>query len=716
MIYSIEDSIKKISYRKIDEILLLNEIDLINKSLPTNKKGREKLVFYYSNKLIQKLHSRRYDESLGLARFILMCKFENSLGVIRKKGVFRASKYDYYSNQIQFLVKQLLDDNFLTGEQIKYFKSLHNLLKLTSNVKSEKDKVIYSIKSRKYFLKTILSLSEGVFLGFKDIDIELKSINSEGERLFRSKELVLESTSRILKIYYDLKGIGDQDWAGIDNNFNLIYYWEIICRGHRIQEYNNSEINLDIFDYYAGFENNTLTISNEKFERAKSNGFIKAELGSASQNIKLSNNYKAESVSLIHYFDKLWNNCSKEEYTLEKLPIERIRFELKIPSTDRPNPYSPMKSKSLFLEEVVELHFLCYENYNYEIIDKELVDGLSIFDFILAQRAVKYLSFLYQKALSDLSDEYDDILSLAIISILPVFKNESFVKILSLLTGLNNEKCSNLLDHISMSSCENLDFVDIQYTPVINSGDWSIVLPTVSGYSNIIRSIAIKNNVHLSSFNNLDYMVEFVANAFKSQGFQVASDFKFSQDEIDIVAYKNNHMFLFECKNPYHPVNDHELRNTYDHVCKAFKQIEKFKDILNDINKYNSFCQKLDFHVSNDTVIRYGVINANRALTGYERDGVRVVHANELVNFITTGRIVIMNEEYTCWKDNEFTVKDLISYMDGHLSSDILDIIEKIDYRKNYRSMSLVTNTYVYQPEVHSSLLQSKYRKVGSED
>lgn len=715
MIYSIEDRIKNISNRKIDKSSLLSEIKLIDKNLPTNKKDRKKLVAYYSNKLIQLLHSRKYDESLGIARFLLMCKLDNSLEAIRKKGVFRASKYDYYSNQIQFLAKELLDDDFLTGEQIKYFKSLHNLLKLTSDVKSEKDKVIYAIKSRKYFLKTILSFSESVFLGFKDIDIELKSINSEDEILFRNKELVLESTSRILQIYYDLKGIKDQDWAGIDNSFNLSYYWEIICRGHRIQEYNNSEINLDIFDYYAVFENNTLTISNKKFERAKSNGFIKAELGSMSQNIKISNNYKAESVSLIHYFDKLWNNCSKEQYTLEKLPIERIRFELKIPSTNLPNPYSPMKYKSLFLEEVIELHFLCYENYNYEIIDKELVDGLSIFDFILAQRALKYLSFLYQKALSDLSDEYDDILSLAIISILPVFKNESFVKILSLLTGLTNEKCSNLLDHISMSSCENLDFVDIQYTPVINSGDWSIVLPTVLGYSNIIRSIAIKNNVHLSSFNNSDYMVEFVANAFKSQGFQVASDFKFSQDEIDIVAYKNNHMFLFECKNPYHPVNDHELRNTYDHVCKAFKQIEKFKGILNDINKYKSFCQKLDLHVSNDTVIRYGVINANRALTGYEKDGVRVVHANELVNFLTTGRIVIMNEEYTCWKDNEFTVKDLISYMDGHLSSDILDVIEKIDYRKNYRSMSLVTNTYVYQPEVHSSLLQSKYRKVESE-
>ena len=235
------------------------------------------------------------------------------------------------------------------------------------------------------------------------------------------------------------------------------------------------------------------------------------------------------------------------------------------------------------------------------------------------------------------------------------------------------------------------------------------------GYSNIIRSIAIKNNVHLSSFNNLDYMVEFVANAFKSQGFQVASDFKFSQDEIDIVAYKNNHMFLFECKNPYHPVNDHELRNTYDHVCKAFKQIEKFKGILNDINKYKSFCQKLGFDISCDTVVHYGVINANRALAGYKKGGVRVLHANELVNFITTGRIVIMSEEYTCWKDEKFTLEDLISYMDGHLSSDILDVIEKIEYRKNYRSMSLVTNTYVYQPEVHSSLLQSKYRKVESE-
>ena len=694
--------------------LTISEINKINIKLPSNKKGRKKVFDYYSNKLVQDLYSRKYDESLGFARFILMCDFDDSLEVIRKKGIFRASKYDYYSKQIQFLIKFLLNDGFLTEEQIKYFISLNNLLILTPNVKSEKDKVLYAINSRKYLLKTILSLSESIFLGFKDIKLE--SMNSEDERLLRDKELVLESTSRILQIYYDSSGVGDEDWYSIDSNFNLNYYWEIIRRGHRIQEYNNSEIKLDIFDYDARFENNILVISNDKFERAKANGFIKSQLVSMSQNTKISKNYKEESISLIGYFDKLWNSYSKEQYTLEKLPIERIRFELKIPNTDSPNLYSPMRNKAPFLEEISDLNFLCYENYNYEILNRELVDGLSVFDFILAQRALKYLAFLYQKALSDLNNEHDDSLSLAISSIIPVFKNEFFVKTLSLLTGLENEKCSSLLNHISMNTCADLDFFDIQYTPVVNSGNWSIVLPTVSGYSNIIRSLTVKNNIHLSSFNKKDYMVEFVANAFKSQGFQVTSDFEFGQDEIDIVAYNNNHMFLFECKNPYHPVNDHELRNTYDHICKAFKQIEKFKGILNDINKYKSFCQKLDFNISNDTVVHYGVINANRALTGYEKDGVRVVHATELVNFITTGRIVIMNEEYTCWKDHEFTLKDLINYMNGHLSSDILDIIEKIEYRINYRSKSLVTNTYVYQPEVHSSLLESKYRKVESED
>ena len=114
MIYSIEDSIKNISYRKIDKSLLLSEVNLINENLPTNKKGRKKLAAYYSNKLVQCLHSRKYDESLGFARFILMCDFDDSLELIRKKGVFRASKYDYYSKQIQFLVKVLLNDGFLT--------------------------------------------------------------------------------------------------------------------------------------------------------------------------------------------------------------------------------------------------------------------------------------------------------------------------------------------------------------------------------------------------------------------------------------------------------------------------------------------------------------------------------------------------------------------------------------------------------------------------
>ena len=43
--------------------------------------------------------------------------------------------------------------------------------------------------------------------------------------------------------------------------------------------------------------------------------------------------------------------------------------------------------------------------------------------------------------------------------------------------------------------------------------------------------------------------------------------------DTDLVAYRDGVLYLFECKNAYHPCNPHEMRNSYDHIRKAGTQL-----------------------------------------------------------------------------------------------------------------------------------------------
>lgn len=674
---------------------LTNEVDKITKNFPNNKNKKHKILKYLVELLISSIKERNCKKSIAISRLVFLGNFSNPLTEIKKQGAFRTSKYNYSNNIVKVIIKDIKKLQIIKENEREYIESVLNLISLSNDVKSEKDKILSILTNRKYFFKTILAFGELYFLELLYHQQNYIPENIEQYKFYYNKESILESISLICQYYQELGSSSDNDLGFLDEKFDKSLYMDFIFRAFKIKNFNEAEIKIDVFDYKAIKDDNKVIIRNNNFELAKIQGYTKFNMrkDSLEKQFFLENNKKA--TSLLDFYDKYWNSvhCEKPLYEIKYEPVKRIVLNL-INSDDS----KIIGENSVFLEEFVWLIQICWENYNDEIAELKIIDDISILDIVKFQRLFFKISYFYKKSLEEYKDaQNSDYKIVSLRSVLPSLKLDDFINNMSYFSGLTREKIMNILNNITFDMKFKSDFVDLQYSPIVKLDKYLLILPTVVSTSNLIRSIALKNNQHLSIVKGRDCMVNNLETSFKNQDFSVCIDFSFGKDqiEIDLVAYKDNQLFLFECKNPYHPVNDFELRNTYDHIKKAFSQIEKYKSIINNKSLFHDFIKNIEFEIDiNHVQVHYGVINANRALMGFQNDNIRVFHANELINFLECGKFVCHNVEYNSWKGEKFNVLDLVDYLNGDILDELRNCFNSYCYGFIYREKELEFETF----------------------
>ncbi|MBA7801064.1 hypothetical protein HV170_05940 [Citrobacter freundii] len=720
MIDFILKKVKYLNLKNIDNNAIYQEISSINTLLPRRKKEKDKLIESAVLKLMDSINSKNYKDSFGLARIIFMCDFDNPLAVIKQKGAFRASKYNYQTKLLIELIKDLHVRNCFSNDMLAYIKAVNGLLLLAPDILNMKVKIISFIKSRPHFLKTALCLAE---IKYHDVNkSEMTDYTSFREQLyFFSKETILSSISCVLQLYKEEQEVpGSLKTIYIDEKINDEVFETYFYYAYHIQRYNEAEINIDFFGYSASFDKNakTIIIHNEDFETAKCQGYTKSDLRWQAQQFQFYNSEEyAHVVKFYDFMDQFWTADEKSEksyiYKVSDFPIKRICLLVTFLSyAEEINIFS---NEKMFLEEVIMLKILTSENYNADFLDKKLYKQFTVFDIIKIQRFFNYVSYIYHKVYEKLTvDEPLDAHLIRKRSVLPVFKTDQLAVIFQKICGYSREDCLDLIEKISTDFSNKSDVIDIQYQPIIKMGGSSMILPTVLANSNLIRSFAQTEKIHLSTFEHRDYMIRNINDAFKSKGFKVNIDFKYGKDEIDVVAFLDGYLFLFECKNPFHPVNDFELRNTYSHIEKGFSQIRKFKNILSDKHSFRQFLKNLNIEFELVKEIHFAVINANRALSGLQHDNVKVLHANELIGFLESGLIGVADNVYRCWEYETFKPTDLVKFLNGEvITSDFEKSKSEIFYGYPLRSYTMAFKTYAFELDKIAILAEENYCKIA---
>lgn len=713
----IEAAISKLSAKKIKREDALVIVEEVRGFLPDSPKKRKKLLKEIIDLVFVYIKNKNRLYSLGGMRFVFLSNLGDVLEELKIKGVFRCSNYNYQSSIIKELIYDICKFIEFERKEMVYFGSVLGLMALSSDIKSNQVKVITAIKSRPSFLKTALALAESKFQDLFFFNPSFEPKNRFEEVYTYSKEAWISSISFAINLYFEVNYKTTlSDLNHIDENINYDYYRDVFLKCFQIQDFKETEIKVDFFDYNLIFheEKKIFWLENDSFEKAKSYGYTKTDLRLHSLSIGIAKDERL--VSLYDTMENLWSEFSKGEenflYALPKEPVERIIIKAYL--FDYDDEFNFFGDDRLFKEEAAMLVALENENYS-PLLNKKILGEITVLDIFKVQRFFYFLGFLYKKSYEKLKEERpNDAATIRLRSLLPVISESDISNIFTRVTGHAHEECLNLINILSAKFPSASGFTDLQYTPIVKVEKSYLILPLVLATSNLVRSIALSNNVHLSITDTRDSMVEGVTSALFSKNFQVDKEVTFGQSEIDIVAFKDGELFLFECKNPYHPVNDYELRNTYSQLKKGFYQMKKIRESLLDKNNLKVFCKKISLQISSIKNIHYSVINANRALLGYEDSGVRVLHANELMNFINSGTISSQVEVLRSWKDDSFHVSDLVKFIDGDvITKDFDDCVMVIYYLHNLRNNTLAFKQFAFDLEKINNISQAKYKKTN---
>ncbi len=718
MLTEYADEIQILSRKHVDVDLANQAIAKIVDKLPGSAKKRYELLRIATSDLLRNIGDKKYDASFGVFRFVFFTGLENPLAEARKQGVFRASKSNFNTKLIRELLLELFSSQALSDEELHYVQSVHGLLRVAPDVLDFKNKIIAAIKVRRYFLKTVLSIAEMKYsdlLLYFDERLEKPYIDV----LYNNnKESILTAASYLVQVCREVTpDLKLKDSNGIDESTNHTLYDDLFKAAFAITTYLEAEIKVDFFDYEVGVDEarKRISVDRQDFEVAKSCGYTKTDLRLFAQARIYSKIATSKSYSSL--LEEFWDSDSLEEesvvYAIKKNPQERIVLkailaayghEANIFSHDTP-----------FREEQMQMLALMDESYNPDVFETKIFKDFTCIDLFKLQRFFGFVAFVYKKASEKLKADGDP--NAEIIrrrSHLPVFDRAQLVEIFQSITGKSQPDCEGLLERLTNGRVVSDEVIDLQYRPILAIEHRCLVMPTVFAYSNLWRSLAISESVHFSVFGKHDHMVKSVSDVLIEQGFRVECDFIFGEDEVDIAAVLGEHLFLFECKNPYHPVNDFELRNTYAHIVKGFSQLEKFRNRFEDRLVRDQFLRNMKIEPKSITKVHYGVINANRALSGLSKNGVRVIHANEFMRFVSTGTISSGDSEYACWQSDKFSVNDMISYVSGEiLSDDMVSCKAPMPYWTIFRNYKMFFCTFQYDLNEMNLLHKRKYRYLG---
>jgi hypothetical protein len=280
-------------------------------------------------------------------------------------------------------------------------------------------------------------------------------------------------------------------------------------------------------------------------------------------------------------------------------------------------------------------------------------------------------------------------------SVLPLMRAKDIVMILGLV--LPPAKAQSLVDILTLKTDQK--FIDLQYRPLVEAADHLVVAPAMVARSNLVRNVVTANNLRHVLLGGKDLMQEAVVTTLEEAGFKVRANFEFNIDgkrETDIIAWRDGHLFVFECKNSFLPVSAHELRTSYEHLKTAREQLDIRLQWLKVIANQEKLLKWLGWDVLSTVDVHTGIITANRVFNGYTMGAHPVRQAHEVINVVARGYVRFWPEgQVRFWRDDNFQAFDLVDYLQGgNIIQQQFDLLRPFERRIHLQNMTLTLQNY----------------------
>lgn len=667
--------------------------------------------------LAEHLDENRPREAIATAMAMIFLEPDHAISCMRRNGVLRASRYEYRGSLIGRIAKAVLGVRevfAMSPDRIAYLELVEALTRVAGNAQTLKKEIEMKVRAhRTVVLKTVFVLINNLFYREWINDHEASSLDS---RRYSSEEYA-EAASFILHIYASMFPVDGISFAHVDTDAagkNALVYERLLVAAIRLAKFREAEQLIDGLPYRANREGEEVKISSidPDVERAVRLGFIQHRTQAFIRQFHLQEADQPTSIRTLidtgfdrGSFDKLLEmNDHPVRRLILMMPIIPAVFD------------SWFATDELFRDEIQMLMELDVDHFGtFDDLVFPITDQISSLDVLKVQRYFKFISCAYQRRLENIQDlvEREE---LTLTSTLLAIPHDAMVEHMRLILG-NEDKAREVIELLKMVPRDG--HLDLQYRPFVDIGDFYMIAPHVVAVSNLVRNTIVANGRRSTAIGSKDLMVHSVTEALRSAGFEVASDLNAKiagqNLELDIVARREDALILFECKNAYHPVSVHEMRNSWEHIRSAAKQLDKRQGILVDPLNQSQLFKRLGWKVSSKCTVHTGIVIANRVFHGASLNGHPIRQAHELINVLKSGRIAARSGSkevsLSFWLGPDFQTADLTRYLGPKsIASDQLAVLDARSWRYSIGSRELAFSSYVLDMVKFDKEMRERYK------
>ena len=672
--------------------------------------------------LSEHLAEKRPREAIATAMAMIFLDPNHAISCMRRNGVLRASRYEYRGSLIGRIAKAVLgvrDVFAISPDRVAYLESVEALSCVAGNARTLKKEIDVTVRAhRSMVLKTVFVLVNNLFYREWVNDHEASSLDS----MRYSSEEYAEAASFILHVYASMFPVDGMSFAHVDTDAagkNSLVYERLLIAAIRLAKFKEAEQLIDGLPYRADREGEEVTISSmdPDVERAVRLGFIQQRMQALIRQFHLQE--ADQPISIRTLIDTGFDRGSFDNLLeIKDYPVRRLVLLM---------PAIPVvfdawfASERLFRDEIQMLMELDVDHFGtFDDLVFPITDRISSLDVLKVQRYFNFISCAYQRRLADIQNPLERE-ELTLTSTLLAISHDAMVEQMQLILG-KEDKAREVIELLKMVPRDG--HLDLQYRPFVDVGDYYMIAPHVVAASNLVRNTIVANRLRSAAIGRTDLMVHSVTEALRSAGFEVESDLKVKiageKMELDIVARRDDALILLECKNAYHPVSVHEMRNSWDHIRSAGKQLDKRRDICADPANQSQLFKRLGWKVSSKCAVHTGIVIANRVFHGASLNGHPIRQAHELINVLVSGRIAARKgtkeESLSFWIGPDFQTADLTAYLGPKsIASDQLAALDVRSWRYSIGSRNLVFSSYILDMVKWDQELREKYGPPANE-
>ena len=638
----------------------------------------------------------------------------NVLAHFKRVGFFRASKSGFHGKPLVRLVKSILRANSeirLDPEAIRYFESVLSLLTLAVGALRTYHFVVKQLRKRKKdALKSLVATVDRMFLEPRPANL---TVDCNDPRHYT----IEDHADALSFLVHTLAPDGVTD----DRQFDYIdehgiqdgLYERLLVAACKLRVYQEAEILVDVFSYTVSHQKDVVCLRPDDplLEQSIRLGYIHTEF---QKNLSLLMHLEEndESVLSLQDFSKqVYETFGRNLIRRRDQPFPRYALFLPVELEEL---IAPFRQDALAKEDLNYLAAVAREQYARPetLLGFQLANHLTMFDVVKIRRFLNFLrDLMAQKLVPLMETDY----LIAIRSLLPVFRKDKLLYLLSLC--VSKQAAEAFLRIASYQTSSTPRIFDVLYQPLIPGRDHYLVPMNVLCSSDLLRNMLYtqRKNIH---HDNLGSPIQhMVARALRKRFTKVAEGTRLQVDgrslEIDILAVVEQKLLLIECKSAFHPCGVHELRTSYEHILTARKQLDRLREALERDDIRTQLRGRLQWNLDAVDGILTCVVTANRLFNGYIIGDHPIRPAHEMINLIRKGAVRIDDEYFCVWRNPNFEAQDLFDYLAGTtIHADMFGAFE--DTARSYvlGDVTLNLRTYVLDADKLSRTLKTRYGSV----